>query len=463
MKILVGTVFVFVFNLAVKGQLLQSDEGANVSYHCATVSSEDMRYSYNEHHRMISASLMKIVTTATALEILGPDFTYKTIIGYSGNIKNGLLSGNLIINSTGDPTLGSSYFKETNPELLFQRIYTQLNTLGVHTIKGDVVVNSLPKYYSPSRLWEDMGNYYGATPGNFNWRDNSATVILKSGGVGTRCKVISITPDIYPYTLNCRVIAANHFKDSAYVFGIAEINHWWIDGSIPANRNSFKIKAALPSPKNSFKQELKTYLNNNGIDVFAKVVSQDNICGFTTLFINESPVLSDIVKIINHKSNNLFADQLLLTMGKQIKGIANWDNGIKVVEDFWTGKIDFKDHFRIKDGSGLSPKNLISASGMVQLLSWMYSNSRSYSFFESSLAKGGETGTLKSIFSSSSFKGKILGKSGSMEGILGYCGYVSTFQNKKAAFCILTNHYFIPTKQVKKAIEKEVYRWVIEN
>lgn len=68
-------------------------------------------YDYNINKGIIPASTLKIITTSTALELLGPDYRYETILQHDGEIKNGILYGNIYIKGSGDPTLGSEYFE----------------------------------------------------------------------------------------------------------------------------------------------------------------------------------------------------------------------------------------------------------------------------------------------------------------------------------------------------------------
>jgi len=434
-------------------QFCINDQGAVYTLKVQDVESKETITANNSNSRLTPASLTKAVTTATALELLGPEFTYETKIGYTGNIVDGILIGDVIIKSVGDPTFGSRFFESTNPLLFFGRIKDELQNVGIQSIDGNVLVDSDEIGYSAPRLWEDMGNYYGASPMGFNWCDNIAVVTLSSSSVGSKCKVISVKPEIKPYGIQSKVIAADHSKDSAYVYGVKEISNWWIEGSIPHNRSQFKIKAALPNPRQSFVNELVNFLKEEGIEV-KQNTSENLVNAPYNLFTYHSPKLSQIIKLINHKSNNLFADALLLTLAKTQEGKGNWDSGNEIVKSFWQNKIEFSKHFRLTDGSGLSPKNLISANGMVQMLTWMQNNSKYYKVYEESLAKGGESGTLKSVFKNQQLKGRIIGKSGSFEGVLGYCGYMNTISGKKAAFCIIANNYIIPTKQVRSDMDQ---------
>ncbi len=413
---------------------------------------------FNDYSQMFvtPASLLKVVTTATALEVLGPDYTFKTRIGYNGVIKNGILYGDIVVIAGNDPTLGSQYFDETGTSMLFKNIESILLQNNIQSVAGGIQVQQLNEdvAYPGSRLWEDMGNYYGGIPHVLNYRDNTIEITLKSREIGTTCEIIQAKPDNVAYQFESKVLAASHKKDSAYVYGIKNIYHWWIEGSIPANKNAFKIKAAMPDPSVYFVDDLKDYLQLNGID-FATTNEQVNVedTGFNLLYEIESPPLSQIIEVTNHESNNLFADQLFLALGEYYFGNLSWDNGVKALNQFWEGKIDFSNNFSLKDGSGLSPKNKVTAKGMVSVLDWMKKNSQHFEVFQESLAIGGMSGTLKYTFMNPAIQGKIFGKSGSMEGVLGYCGYYQS-SSGLMPFCIVANNYIIPTKQVRNYIDK---------
>ncbi len=463
MKFLVLIFYSLFFSIILNAQYEVGDNGASVSIQINDIDSKNEIVSYNSSRRLIPASLTKIITTSAALQLLGPDYTYKTKFTCKGNIIKGRLNGNLIIDAGGDPTLGSKYFDTTNPDSLFHHILLWLHENRIREISGKVIIRSSAINYSSPRLWEDIGNYYGAYPHEFNWRDNTVNVTLSSSETGSVCNIISLEPSIEPYKLECRVVSANHNKDSAYVYGLPEMDEWWIEGSIPSNRSAFKIKAAMPDPQMTFIKELTQYLEINDIKIGKETItihsSEDN----RATYIFESPKLSEIIKVVNHKSNNLFADMILLTLAKEFCNQYSWDLGVQVVKDFWNDRIDFKNNFRIKDGSGLTPKNLITTRGMVELLSWMKDNSEYFDVFKASLAIGGESGTLKSVFKHNDLKNRVFGKSGSMEGVLGYCGYFIGKQGNYNAFCYIANNYIIETKLVRKQMDSTLTQLILDH
>ena len=90
---------------------------------------------------------------------------------------------------------------------------------------------------------------------------------------------------------------------------------------------------------------------------------------------------------------------------------------------------------------------------MVELLQWMDVHSLNREIFQESLAKGGQSGTLKSVFRSPELEGKVIGKSGSMEGVLGYCGYFTADDGDNLAFCFVVNNYLDPAREIRQKMD----------
>src|SRR5215213_5888481 len=128
------------------------------------------------------ASTQKIITSATAYELLGKDFRYVTYIGYDIGIEKGELLGNLYFLGAGDPTLGSFRWKETKDTLVFKKISDALKKNNVKKIRGDIWIDDLQFGINPvpdGWIWQDIGNYYGAGAWGFNWRENQYDLVLK--------------------------------------------------------------------------------------------------------------------------------------------------------------------------------------------------------------------------------------------------------------------------------------------
>ncbi|SFE90068.1 D-alanyl-D-alanine carboxypeptidase / D-alanyl-D-alanine-endopeptidase (penicillin-binding protein 4) [Thermophagus xiamenensis] len=429
------------------------------------LSSRKVLAAYNPEKNMLSASLMKLVTTATALDLLGKDFKYSTKFWISGPVKNGILEGDLIIEGGGDPTLGSKYFPSSYPDSVLLYVKNILNANGINKINGKILVDESylkGSRYPSRRLWEDMGNYYGAPPAALSWRDNTFTIVLRSPEkIGARCSVVSVSPSVENVSFDCQVIAAKHDKDSAYIYGLSGLERWEIRGSIPAGRNHFRIKGALPEPGLIFAAEVGKLLDDSDNIVIEKINNDDWRAKAQLIGQLYSPPLSDIVRAINHYSINLAADHLLISIGQTARqeNAPDWDVGIQLIKNYWANKK--QSYFlNIKDGSGLAPQSSVSPAFLVDMLADIYSDSSRFETFKNSLAISGVSGTLKYIWNQSALKGMVYGKSGSMKDVLGYAGYVFRDGQSPLAFAVMVNHHGKDNSEIKKYIERWLEKMV---
>jgi D-alanyl-D-alanine carboxypeptidase/D-alanyl-D-alanine-endopeptidase (penicillin-binding protein 4) len=414
---------------------------------------------HNPRKALISASLMKLVTTATALDALGYDFLFTTRIWGRGDIANGILYGDIIIEGGGDPTLGSRYFPYQAPAKVIAGIKYMLENSGIYNISGNIYVDesylSAPRFPS-QRLWEDMANYYGAPPSAVTWRDNSFELVLQSpAGEGQLCRVVSVSPNTTNLLFDCRVRAAAHNKDSAYIYGYPGLKQWQVRGSMPAGREQFTIKGALPNPGLTFAREVADLFIKGGKPIVKMNLVPDWKNNAFLLWEMNSPPLADIVRETNQRSINLFADHLLVALGHTVADTiqCNWDNGIAFIEKYWQKKGgDY--FFSMKDGSGLAPLNTLSPAFLVEMLDYMYNSSTVFPAFKSSLARSGISGTLKYMWRDPKLLGNIYGKSGSMRDVMGYAGFVFRPGKSPLAFAVLVNHHGLDNKDMRRIIEK---------
>ncbi len=428
-------------------------DGCNVSCLSVNLTTGDTLFSYNPHQRVVPASLLKLFTTSAALEEWGSDYRFKSAVGYRGVPSNGVLDGDLVVHGFGDPTLGSSHFASTHPDTVLIRTYNAINSAGIRSVKGDIIL--LNGYFddnelSSGRLFEDMANYYGATPKSFNWRDNSFILYLKSPQkVNKKCRIVGTEPHLEMDTLISNVYSSTINRDSAYIYPIP--NGFVVRGSIPTNQDAFPVKGVLPSPAGLFGSELLSYLGKNGVQFSnsSSVKMRDDSIKYTPIYTLFSPPLQEIITVTNQKSINLFADALLLHLAKKNTSRWQWSGGSLELMAFWKSRI--ASDLVVEDGSGVSPRNLVTASQVVDMLTYQY-QSEKYSQFKASLSIAGVNGTLKRSFISP--KWKFYGKSGSMKGVLCYGGYVVNDRGDTMAVAVMVNNYISKNSSVKAVIEK---------
>ncbi|PLX12387.1 MAG: D-alanyl-D-alanine carboxypeptidase/D-alanyl-D-alanine-endopeptidase, partial [Marinilabiliales bacterium] len=235
-----------------------------------------------------------------------------------------------------------------------------------------------------------------------------------------------------------------------------------IFGSIPKNRTKFKIKGAIPDPPYYTALCFTKYLNEHKLGVSSKpsTIRQMNEKGQNpetkrkTILNFYSPPLKNIITQTNQKSINLYAEHLLNEVGRKVKNEASTVEGTKTIEKFWEEKGVNTSGFYMNDGSGLSRYNAITTRFVVEILRYMKKESAYSNIFYNSLAVGGQTGTVKRMFKNTAAEGNIRAKSGYMNRVRSYAGYVTTVGNRKIAFAIIINNYNCTPGEVKKKMEE---------
>jgi len=247
-----------------------------------------------------------------------------------------------------------------------------------------------------------------------------------------------------------------------------------LTGTIPDNREQFRLRGALPDPADVFCDILADSLAARGYDIATTCAFYDNPSDYYSwqpwqvkpFYEHCSPPLSEIVQRINVSSNNHFAEHLVRALsysgyGKQI--VANrYGYNNKTFDALQTGidaaknvlgdcQIDLSS-LVMYDGCGLSRSNRVTAQLLCKLLHYMRTKSAHREAFLASLPAAGVDGTVSSVLKNTSLHGKIIMKSGTMNGIKCYAGYYSA-PDREYSFAVLVNHFKCSTEQTIKEIE----------
>ncbi len=421
-------------------------KNAQVGLQLMDVDNKKVLYEMNSEKLMIPASVLKLVTSAAALEILGADYRFETRLGYTGKIENGTLKGDLVVIGGGDPALGSEYFPNHYFSPHFLALWTNsIRKAGINKIDGRLVMdNSLyeRERIPPTWIWEDMGNYYGAGSGAISLYDNLSRITFYSPPAsGMPTKILSVYPELKEIQWTNEVHSSEIPRDLAYVFGSPIDNKRIIRGTIPKNRRMFTIKASNPHPENLLAEEILEHLASSGIFVTGNVlIEKTNLQHFNQITVFESPTLAEIVKSLNQESVNLFAEHLVKQIAAELTGIGNREAGLKIIADFWKAKGLDSTQLFMEDGSGLSHFNAVSPAFLSAVLQYMKNYSPVSSAFYESLPTAGK-GTLV-FFNSQYFPdNSLLLKSGSMTRVRCYAGYLKLKSGGTAAFSFMVNHF----------------------
>lgn len=404
---------------------------------------------------LVPASIMKVVTTATALEMLGPDYRFKTTLSYFGNLRNDTLFGNLQIIGGGDPTLGSMYFPETKN---FQDEWLKaLQQTNIRVITGKLVVDAgiyEPQMIPGSWVWDDLGNYYGAGASGLSVYDNLYEIHLQSPETADQpTKVLKTVPEIPGLELQNEVRSSDINSDQAYVFGNPEDSRRVIRGTIPKGKTDFVVKASMPHPPVLLASEFSQKIKSSGIQFSGETAFEKATTDGIVLTETFSPTLAEIIRETNYESINLFAEHLLKHIAWQKNGLGATREGCKQVVQFWKEKgLDTKGFF-MNDGSGLSRFNAFTARHLVFILNYIKNQSVWSADFYQSLPAAGQ-GTL-TAFSTELLPGEtVKAKSGSMTRVRCYAGYLKTTSGKDLSFTIMLNNFSCSQTEAIRKIEE---------
>lgn len=438
---------------------------AAFSFYAKDLNSGDVIADYNGQMSIPSASTMKLVTTATALEILGSGYRFKTKIMHSGVIDSmGVLHGDIYLIGGGDPTLGSRYFTKHDEERVFLQEWADtLVSWGIKKVDGHVIADgSLYSYQGvPSGwVWGDMGNYYGAGPAGLTIFDNMLTLHFKTGEEqGDSTELTCIQPYTPNISVKNYVTSANSSKDNAYVYGAPWSSDWFVRGSIPKQKDNFKVKAAMPDPELVAAIELDYMLEQNGIDILyapltMRELQRDSVFikpELKELYTHKSPYLSTIINVTNQKSINLFAEHILCQISVKKSGYGSTYNGALLCMKHWTDKIGTS-ALNMTDGSGLSRSNSVSSQFLVDMLAYMH-NRKNGTKLKKSMALAGKRGTMSRMCRGTAAQGRVFGKSGTMTRVKSYAGYVDSKSGKKIAYAMIINNHHCTNTQIQKYFE----------
>lgn len=304
--------------------------------------------------------------------------------------------------------------------------------------------------------YEDIGNYYGAGANGLSFRENLYKIVFQSPATPDKPTRIRYTePRMQGLEIVNRIRSSKINADRAYIYGIPESDRVVIRGTIPAGRSSFSIKGAIPHPELLLKQEFLKYLKNKGINIKNGVQiwhKPYQVTASDTLAIQYSPRLDELVKRTNYESINLFAEHL----GRQLSVMSGKGNKVgdapEAIKGYWKRRGINTEGMQLYDCCGLSRYNILTAEQFTQILDYMHDSSECSNIFYEALPVAGEHGTLEYMGRNTALEGNMHAKSGTIDNVKAYSGYIRTANGHKAAFAIMVNNYSGSSSDLRKKL-----------
>ena len=418
------------------------------------------RVSVNAGLPVNPASLMKLLTTYAALELLGPAYTWKTEAWMTGTLNDGVLQGDLILKGSGDPKLS---FEQ------FWLLLRQLRARGVRDIRGDLVLDR--SLFDTAASAEEETPFDDQPLRPYNVKPDALLVNFKSMRIqlltDPALKTVAALPE--PKFANLEIVSqirpgsgiCGNWKDALH----AEIQQagkrmrLLLSGtySPDCGEKNWNL-GVLSHPQYVFGLFNQLWQELGG--TFAGTLRESAIPRDARLLASiESPSLGEIVRDINKYSNNVMARQLFHTLGIESgnRPIRSTDADAAIRSWLAMKRLDFPE-LVLENGSGLSRRERISAESLARLLATAWKSPVMPEFI-ASLPLTAIDGTMKKRLKQNGVAGQAHIKTGSLDNVKAIAGYVLDRSGRWQIVVFIVNH---PKASGAQAAQDALLQWVYE-
>jgi serine-type D-Ala-D-Ala carboxypeptidase/endopeptidase (penicillin-binding protein 4) len=427
-------------------------------------------FELNPDRLLVPASNMKLFTSAAALIILTPDFRYETRLITNGSVRSGVLTGDLIVEGSGDPTI-SGYFNDNDPVRVFKDWTKRLSGMGIKEIRGDLVIDNSAFPEGPyGNGWnmEDVNRCFCAPRDAFTFNNNCIQLEIippVQTGQGFQFVMEPVSDYIRLVNkLNSRKVTGDdkvrlHYTDPRTLQvlgskspGSAATIHY-MPVRYPAQFGAFVFRETLASGGVLLKGNI--LCSRNCPDI-ADIAQRKKNGQLQTLAVYQSVRLSEIIKVINKLSNNLYSEMLLFAIGRASGNTYSTGKAASIaLGALERAGIDTSGAV-MADGSGLSRQNLVTSRQLARLLNVMAGGPYS-AYFSESLPIMSIDGTLSRRLKGSRASGLIRAKTGTINGVRSLSGYMTTYADENLVFSIISNGH-TSTAAIDRVVDKIILR-----
>ena len=396
----------------------------------------------------VPASNLKLVVSATGLERLGPDYTWRTsVYGTTPIGPGGVLDGDLVLFGRGDPNLSGRHAPTMTA--IFEALADSLAGRGLARVTGRLLADE--SLWDADYVRGDWASYdllwwYAAPVGALGFNDNSIDVRIRPGSAVGDPPVLEGEPASSFYTIENR--ATTGPAHSMHTFDLTRepgTNHVVAYGSLPIDADADVEYFAVVDPAGWAGTVFREVLARRGIEVdgatrTVSVAAESPIAAGDTVALaaHAGPPLARVVDAVLGRSQNWHAEQLLKTIGREVEGEGSWRAGLGVERrTLATLGIDTT-AFLLRDASGLSSANLVTPEALVELLVAMRDRPAGEAFVRA-LPVAAESGSLRRRFEGTAAAGRVRAKTGYIENVYALSGYLTALDSREYAFSVIVN------------------------
>jgi serine-type D-Ala-D-Ala carboxypeptidase/endopeptidase (penicillin-binding protein 4) len=411
-------------------------------------------YTRSGNTRFQPGSTAKLVTSATALDTLGPDYRWTTDLRSSATVQGTELAGDLFLRGTGDPTMLAADYDD---------LAAKLAATGLRTVRGSLVgddswFDSVP--LGTGWAWDDEPYYYSAQTSalaiapDSDFDTNSVAVKVSPGAAAGQPARVELIP---PVELTIRNNATTSADNGVFVHRTHGSNVVSVGGSLAPGSAPYYEYISMNDPTTLITGLFRKSLQAHGITVTGGTEFREAPDSAQALVSHQSMTLRQLLVPFLKLSNNMHAETLIKSMGHKVSGEGSWSAGISALEAALPGLDANPLTMNLFDGSGLSRMDLLSPDLFVSLLR----KARGKPWFQdwySALPIAGVQdrfvgGTLRNRMGGTAAANNLHGKTGSMTGVTALSGYVTNADGRKLVFSLMQNGFVSgPPRDIEDAV-----------
>jgi D-alanyl-D-alanine carboxypeptidase/D-alanyl-D-alanine-endopeptidase (penicillin-binding protein 4) len=401
-------------------------------------------YARSEKTLLNAASNVKLVTSAAALALLGPEYRWRTTLAAAGPPSGpplpagGELGGDLYLRGGGDPTLGTEDLAAMVGELA---------ALGLHKVHGAVVVDDGffdGKTVGPA-YDQKTDSYASRAPSSATSLNANvvAVTIIPAAAPGAPARVV-IEPASSYFTVSGEVVTAGDGPATPTVDTQDDSGgrtRVVVSGRVRAGADPRTFQRRVTQPALFVGYTLRQLLERRGITVDKPVrVGAAPAQGLRVLSVHDSEPLAVAVQDLNKRSNNFAAEQVIRTLGAEIMGRpGTWEKGVEAVARYLTGVGVRRGGYQMSNGSGLYDSNRFSAEQIAAVLRAASRDFRLSAEYMASLAVAGTDGTIAHRMGGTLAERYVRAKTGTLVGVSCLSGFAGSPGHVPLVFSILIN------------------------
>jgi D-alanyl-D-alanine carboxypeptidase/D-alanyl-D-alanine-endopeptidase (penicillin-binding protein 4) len=411
-------------------------------------------YELNAGKLMMPASNMKILTLAATADALGWDYRFTTTLETRGTITKGVLHGDLIVRSNGDPSINS---RDRRADAVLSEWTRALQSAGIFSIEGRIVGDDQAfddEGIGAGWAWDYLQYGYAAPVGALEFNESLAALTIAPGATAGAMPMVTLSAGSGLELVNHAITGAAGSPNTIDYRRHIDRAVLEVVGSIPAGTEPATRDVAVVNPTVFFAQSLKDGLSARGIVVTGEAVDFDDVAAEMphgdprVLVSTSSPPLREIATVLMKVSQNLYAETFLKALGASRNGLGTAEGGRIAVRDTLAAWDIPRDAHVLYDGSGLSRYNYVTASTVVAVLQHMYKDPRHREAFVATLPIAGKDGTIASRMRRTRAEGNAVAKTGSIANVRSLSGFVKTRDGETLVFSILANDFVIPSSTI---------------